>query len=51
MTPQESRERYIDTLFSIDEVLFLQQIGLYSKYVTGEIDIQEIYKQLKDQGV
>lgn len=51
MTPQESRERYIDTLFSIDEVLFLQQIGLYDKYVTGVIDIQEIYKQLKDQGI
>jgi hypothetical protein len=51
MTPQESRERYIDSLFSIDEVLYLKQIGLYDKYVTGEIDIQKIYTQLKDQGV
>ena len=50
-TSQESRESYIETLFSIDEVLYLKQIGLYDKYVTGEIDIQELYNQLKDQGV
>jgi hypothetical protein len=51
MTPQESREHYIESLFTIDEVLYLQQLGLYGKYVTGEISIDEIYKQLKDQGV
>ncbi len=51
MTPQESRERYIDSLFSIDEVLHLQKLGLYDQYISGAIDIQEIYKQLKDQGI
>jgi hypothetical protein len=51
VTPQESRERYLDSLFSIDEVLYLQQIGLYERYATGEISINEVYKQLKDQGI
>jgi hypothetical protein len=51
MTPQESRERYIDSLFSIDEVIYLRELGLYDDYISGVIDIQEIYKQLKDQGI
>jgi hypothetical protein len=50
-TPQESRERYLDSIFTLDEVIYLQSLGLYDRYVTGEIDIDEIYKQLKDQGV
>jgi len=51
MTPQESRERYIDSLFTIDEIIYLQMLGLYDKYIAGKIDVHEIYKQLKDQGV
>lgn len=51
MTPQESREHYLETVFSMDEVLYLEQIGLAQRYTQGEISIDDIYAQLKDQGV
>jgi hypothetical protein len=51
MTPQESRERYIESIFTIDEIIYLQFLGLYDQYVTGEISVDAIYRQLKDQGV
>jgi hypothetical protein len=51
MTPQESREHYLDSVFSLDEVLFLQHIGLAQRYIAGEISINDIYIQLKEQGV
>lgn len=51
MTPQESREHYIETVFSMDEVIYLRTIGLYDRYVTGEISIDDIYIHLKDQGI
>jgi hypothetical protein len=50
-TPQESRERYLDSIFTLDEVIYLQSLGLYDRYVTGEIDIDEIYKQLREGGI
>ena len=50
-TPQESREHYLDSVFSMDEVLYLEQIGLAQRYVQGEISIDDIYVQLKDQGI
>jgi hypothetical protein len=51
MTPQESRELFIDSLFTIDEIIYLKKIGLYQDYVEGRISINTIYNQLKDQGV
>lgn len=51
MTPQESRERFIDSLFTIDEVIYLQKVGLYQDYVEGRISINTIYNTLKDQGI
>jgi hypothetical protein len=51
MTPEESREHYLDTVFSMDEVLYLQQIGLAQRYIAGEISIDDIYVQLKEQGI
>ena len=51
MTPQESRENYLESVFTLDEVLYLQQIGLAQRYVKGELSIDDIYIQLKDQGI
>lgn len=51
MTPQESREHYIETVFSMDEVIYLRTIGLYDRYITGEISIDDVYIHLKDQGI
>lgn len=51
MTPEESREHYLDSVFSLDEVLYLQQIGLAQRYISGELSIDDIYVQLKDQGI
>jgi hypothetical protein len=51
MTPEESRSHYLDTVFTMDEVLYLEQIGLAQRYVAGELGIDEIYKQLKEQGI
>ena len=49
MTPQESRELFIESLFTFDEILDLQKRGLYQDYVEGRISINAIYNQLKDQ--
>jgi len=35
----------------MDEVLYLRRIGLYERYITGEISIDDIYIHLKDQGI
>jgi hypothetical protein len=51
MTPEESRSNYLSTVFSMDEVLHLEKLGLAQEYTAGKISISEIYKQLKDQGV
>ena len=51
MTPQESRERFIDSMFTMDELIYLRKIGLYQDYVEGRISINTIYNILKDQGV
>lgn len=51
MTPEESREHYLDSVFSMDEVLYLQQIGLAQKYIAGELSIDDIYAHLKEGGI
>jgi hypothetical protein len=51
MVPEESRSNYLESIFTMDEVLYLEQIGLAQRYVEGEISIDDIYAQLKDQGV
>ena len=51
MIPAESREHYLESVFSMDEVLYLEQIGLAQRYIAGELSIDDIYIQLKDQGV
>jgi hypothetical protein len=51
MTPQESRELFIESLFTFDEVLDLQKRGLYQDYVEGHISINTIYNILKEQGI
>ena len=50
-TPQESRERFLSTVFTMDEVLYLERIGLAEDYIEGRISINTIYNYLKDQGV
>jgi hypothetical protein len=51
MTPQESREKFIDSLFKEAEIEQLKQRGLYQDYVEGHISINTIYNQMKDQGI
>jgi len=51
MTPQESRERFIDSQFSEAELKDLKERGLYQDYVEGWISINRIYNLLKDQGI
>lgn len=51
MTPEETREHYLESVFSMDEVLYLQQIGLAPRYVSGEISIDDIYIHIKDTGI
>lgn len=51
MTPQESRERFLYSQFSIDEVIYLEKLGLAEDYIEGRISINTIYKYFKDQGV
>jgi len=51
MTPQESRERFIDSIFTMDEIIYLKSVGLYEDYVEGRISINTIYNTLKEGGV
>ena len=51
MTPSESREHYLESVFSMDEILYLESIGLAQRYVSGELSIDDIYIHLKDQGI
>jgi hypothetical protein len=51
MTPEESRSNYLDTVFSMDEVLYLERLGLAQRYTRGEISIDDIYKELREEGI
>lgn len=51
MTSQESRASFIESIFTLDEILDLKQRGLYDDYVTGRISINTIYRQLKEQAI
>ena len=51
MTPQESREHYLDSVFSMDEVLYLRQIGLAQRYIAGDLSIDDIYVHLREGGI
>jgi hypothetical protein len=51
MTSQESRALFIESQFTVEEILDLQIRGLFQEYVEGRISINTIYNQLKDQGV
>jgi hypothetical protein len=51
MTPQESREIFIESILSEDEVASLQRAGLYQKYTEGKISVEDIYHEIKDQGI
>ena len=48
MTPQESREEFIDDLLPEDDLEFIRESGLYELYIEGTISIYDIYKQLRD---
>jgi hypothetical protein len=50
MTPQESRELFIEGVFPENELELIRSVGLYEHYVEGRISINTIYNQLKDQG-
>jgi hypothetical protein len=50
MTPQESRELFIEGVFPEHELEHIRETGLYEHYVEGRISINTIYSQLKDQG-
>ena len=51
MTPQESRETFIDSTFDRITLDKLKEQGLYQEYVESRISINTIYDQLKEQGI
>ena len=51
MTPQESRESFIDSQFTEKEIAKLKERGLYNDYVEGHISINTIYAQVREQGI
>lgn len=51
MTPQESREIFIESQFPGEKLEQIIEQGLYRDYVEGKISINTIYNQLKDQGI
>ena len=51
MTPQESREQYLSSVFTPEEEMHLKETGLAQDYIEGEISINDIYKIFRDQGI
>jgi len=51
MTPEESREIFIESQFSGEKLEQIKEQGLYKDYVQGKISINTIYNQLKEQGI
>ena len=51
MTPWEARESYLESILSKKEIETLTANGMYQRYTYGEIPIDEIYAQLREQGV
>lgn len=51
MTPSESREIFLDAILPQKDIDRLKKQGLYEQYVVGTISVDDIYRQLKDQGV
>jgi len=51
MISEESREHYLSSVFSLDEVLYLERLGLAQRYIQGEISIDDIYIHLREGGI
>ena len=51
MTPWEAREEHLSSIPSEKEIKRLLETGLYQRYIYGEVSTEDIYKELKDQGV
>ena len=51
MTPRESREIFIESVFKPDEINKLKTTGMYKDYVEGRISVNTIYRNFKDQGI
>ena len=49
MTPQESRDQFLEGILNKDEYELLRDIGAYEDYVEGVISIDDIYTRLRDQ--
>lgn len=50
-TPEESREDFINSQFTEEELTLLKEQGLYQEYVEGTISINTIYSQVREQGI
>ena len=51
MTPQESREIFVESVFKDEEVQRLKEVGLYNPYIYGIISIDELYAEIREQGI
>lgn len=51
MTPWEARESYLDSILTKDQIEVLKQNGLLQRYIYGEISIEDIYAQLREEGI
>jgi len=49
MTPQESREEFIEGILSEKELAFIREINLYQDYVEGHVSVNTIFRHLRDQ--
>lgn len=51
MTPQESREKFIDGSFDEGMLAELKENGMYDDYVEGRISINTIYNYYRDEAI
>jgi len=51
MTPKESRKIFMDSILTESQKKHLNDQGLYQKYTDGKVPVEEVYRQLRDQGL
>lgn len=51
MTPQESREQFIEGSFDPETLEELKENGMYTDYVEGRISINTIYHHYRDEAI
>jgi hypothetical protein len=51
MTQQEYRDLFLRSQLSPKKLTLLKTQGIYDKYISGEINFETVFNQMKDRGI